>query len=219
MDISERQQRTGAIWGALAFIAGVSVAWWLVEPGNETDRLKVATWIFLSSHYVAIGPIEVDAILNNMPRLALVTRGGRSELWHAIPVFVTALAATGVNISLGRTKDPNLLIQNSAMVLIGYLPVALIAAVWSDATGAAGMLLVVIAGAFLALAVGSRAVSGTTQGTPVLAITSLGGLVVIGLIVLLGGWFIVRLLIPVAALAVAGVVLGTAVVYAARNYT
>lgn len=219
VDISERQQRKGAIWGALAFGAGVAVAWWLVNPNSDPSRLKRAIWIYLSSHYVAIGPVKVASVLNSLPRLGIVARGGRSELWHAIPVLITGIAAAGTNIALGRTNDPNLMLQNSALILVGYLPTALIAAVWSGAAGAAGWLLVIIAVAFLALAVGSQAVSRSTKGTPVLAITNLGGLVGIGLIVLLGGWFVIRLLIPIATLSLGGVALGTAVVYVARTYT
>jgi len=219
VDISERQQRKGAIWGSLAFGAGVAVAWLIVSPESDPSRLKRAIWIYLSSHYVAIGPVKVEAVLNSLPRLGLVTRGERPELWYAIPVFVTAVAASGTNMALGRTSDPNLMLQNSILILVGYLPVALIAAVWSGAAGAVGWLLVIIAIAFLALVVGSQAVSSSTRGTPILAITSLGGLLGIGLIVLLGGWFVIRLLIPVAVLGLGGAMLGTAVVYAARTYT
>lgn len=219
MDISDRQQRAGAMWGALAFGAGVAVAWWIIDPGTPPSRLKRAVWVFLSSHYVTIGPIQVEATVRSLPRLGVVTRGERPVLWHSIPILVGAIGATGINMGLGRTTDPNKILKNSGLLLIGYLPIALIAAVWSGAVGAVGWLLAIIAGAFLALAVGSRAVGGTTQGTPVLAITSLGGLLIIGLILLLGGLLILEILIPIAALAASGIVLGSGVVYVARTYT
>lgn len=203
----------------MAFVGGVLVAWWLLTPEASPTRVKRAIWIYLSAHYVSVGPLKVEALLNNIPRLGLVTRGNQPSLWHSVPIFVTGLATAGVNIALGQTRDQNLMLQNGLTVLFGYLPIALITAVWSGATGPAGVLLIVIAGAFLALAVGSRAVSGAAQGTPIFAVTSLGGLIGIGLVVLLGGWFIVRLLIPVAVLSSAGIVLGVGVVYFARNYT
>lgn len=217
MDISQRQQRVGAIWGVLAFAAGVATAWWVVGDGGSTDRFQHAVWLYLSAHYKSIGPIGADVIWQSYPRLGLVTDGNQGRIWYVIPVLTVALAGGGVNISLGHTRNWKYMVENGAMVLIGYLPAALIGVVWSDAAPSLGWFIILVVGAFLALAVGSSAVGSATQGTPVLGVTSLWGLAGIGVILLLGGYLVIRLLLPVAAFAAIGIAVGTGVVYLART--
>lgn len=217
MDISQRQQRVGAIWGVLAFAAGIAAAWWVVGAGGSTDRFQHAVWLYLSSHYKSIGPIGAEVVWQSYPRLGLVTGGDRGRIWYLIPVLMVALAAVGANISLGHTRNWKYMGENGAMVLLGYLPAALIGVVWSDAAPSLGWFIILVVGAFLALAVGSSAVGSATRGTPVLGVTSLWGLVGIGLVLLLGGYLVIRLLLPVAAVAGIGVAVGTGVVYLART--
>lgn len=218
MVITGRQQRRGAIWGAAAFLAGVGLAWWVLGPGASPDRFNRAMWLYLSGHYATVGPISVAGLVEVLPRLGLVSAGQYSTVWHALPVLVVGLAAAGMNISMGYTLSPDYILRNSAAVLVGYLPSALIAIIWSGASGPVGTYLLVIAAGFFALAIGSRAIGGALGGLPVFAVTSIGGLVLAGLLVLVGGLFVLELLLPVAIFAAGGGALGSALVFVARAY-
>lgn len=217
MELSQRQQRVGAIWGVIAFLGGAAATWWVVEPNGEATRLNRTLWLYLSAHYRPMGPLPVEAVVQSYPRLALVESGARPKVWYLIPVATSALGAAGANITLGRTHDWQKIAENSALVLLGYLPAALIGVVWSEAAPSLGFFLIIVGGAFLALAVGSRAVGSATQGTPVLGVTSLWGLFGIGLLVLLGGFLVINLLLPIAVFALIGSAVGTGVVFVART--
>lgn len=220
MNISERQQRYGALWGAIAFGIGVAVAWHFLPEsvGQSPDRFKRAIWLYLSSHYFAVGPIQVENLVSMFPRLGIVETGSRPDIWYVIPILSSALGAIGVNETLGRSSDHERILRNGALMFIGYIPIAVAGIVWSEATPSIGIFVVIVAVAFLALAVGSSVLGETTRGTPVFAVTSLWGLLGIGLLILLGGYVLVRILIPVAVAAAGGAILGSGVTYVARNY-
>lgn len=64
---------------------------------------------------------------------------------------------------MGRTSDRDKILKNGAMVLVGYLPAALIVLVWSNAAPSIGIFVVIIAIAFLALMIGSQVLRGVNQ--------------------------------------------------------
>jgi hypothetical protein len=143
----------------------------------------------------------------------------------AVPLLVSALGAVGANISLGGTRDGWTMLQNSATVVGGYVPMALLAMVWGRATPTLGAMIIVLAVGLLALFVGSTVVGSATgsigsrgRGVPVIGVTSLGSLALIGLVVLLVGFVAIRVVIPIAITAAGGAILGTAFVYAGRNF-
>lgn len=201
----------------IAFLGGVAATWWVVEPNAEATRVNRALWVYLSAHFRPLGPLPVEAVVSSYPRIGVVESGNRPKVWYLIPVAAAALSAAGANVTFGRTHDWQKIAKNSALILIGYLPAALIGVVWSNAAPSLGFFLIIVGGAFLALAVGSRAVGSATQGTPVLGVTSLWGLFGIGLVILLGGIVVINLLLPIAAFGIIGGAVGTATIFIART--
>lgn len=215
----KRQQRYGAAWGTAAALAGVAVAWWVLpESSPDPGRLKRAVWLFGSAHFVELGPLKVEEVVSAFPRLGAVYNGSRPALWYAIPGAAAALGSCGINMSMGRTSRRDYILKNSAAILLGYLPMTLLVLLWSRALGAAGEGLMVVAMGFLALFIGASVLGKVYEQAPAIAVTSLSGLVGIGLLVLLGGMLIARVLIPVSAVAAIGSLLGAGVTYTARNY-
>jgi hypothetical protein len=220
MNIQQRQQRYGALWGAMAFVAGVGIVWFFLTPGSEgdPDRVRRAVWLFLSGHYYQAGPLKVAAITDLYPRLALLTSGSRPDVWYVLPVFISAFGSVAVNIRVGRTRNHRKILTNSAHLALGYLPVSVSAIVWSNATPEISMIVLVIAFGILALFIGSTVAGRAVNGIPVVILTSLWGLLALGVILLITGWVLLRLLVPIGVSLALGAGIGSAIVYAARNY-
>jgi len=218
-DISVRQQRIGIVYGLLGFAIGSAVIFWLIGSAGDASRFNRALWLYLSAHMSTVGPVAADTPARLFDRLGLVHGGARSPAWHVVPVLGSLVAAIGCNLAMGRTKRGDYIAQNSLVAGAGYMIAALGGLVVSNAAPAITTPAFVLAGGFLALAVGSRAVSrATSGGVPIIGITSLGTLVLIGVIIIAIGFVILRVLLPVAMYALVGALGGGTLVYSARNY-
>lgn len=108
-------------------------------------------------------------------------------------------------------------LQNASSVLMGYLPLLLIAYAQSMAQPGIALALSIAVIGFGAVYIGSSFVAKAKGGFPVFGVVSLGGIALIGLFVLFVGAALLMSLWPVIVISAVSIVIASALVYIERT--
>jgi len=219
MRIRERQLVYGSIYGVATFIVGWLIAY-LFTPQSlltEVPRWKSTLWVYLSAHFVSISGLQVAGVFNAFSEVDLVSQVPALHSLRAVPFLIVALGGVVTDETVGYSTRFWHLIQNSGSVLIGYLSAGLLAFVASEAQPGVSVLIVggVVLGS--AVLIGSTVTQRFTRGIPVFALTSVGGLLLVGLLVVLGGVVVLSSIWPLIGVSVVGAFSGACLSYIVRN--
>jgi len=118
---------------------------------------------------------------------------------------------------INYTTQMKYLIQNSGSLLVGYLTAGLLGFVISGAQPGVAFIMIVAVVVALAAIIGSTLTQNLMRGVPVIGFTSIGGIVAIGLLVILGGVAVIQSFGPLVVVSCIGVSAGAALAWIARN--
>ncbi|WP_436934029.1 hypothetical protein [Halovenus marina] len=219
MSIRRYQLKYGALWGAAAFLVGLS-ATYLVTPPDllDVEKWKTAAWLFLNANGVPIAGISVPGLSGISGNVNLIETTDQFRALYVLPPILVTFAAVLTGDSLRYTTRPKYVVQNCAGAMVGYIAAALLTILASDARPAVAV--VILLGGLLGggLFIGSTVANRLTGGLPVFGVTTLGGLAAIGLAIILGGITVITALAPILAITVAGVLAATAILLAVRLF-
>lgn len=219
MRIRQRQLLYGTVFGLATFLVGWLITYVLTPSDLLTNfpRWKVTLWVFLSAHFVSISGLQLGGLSSAFTQVDLITQIPTLRSLRVVPILLTALGGVMMVEAMNYTTRFKYLIQNSGALLTGYLAAGLLAFVISEAQP--GVALIIVLAVLLA---GGAYIGGTvtqrfTAGVPVFAVTSLGGVVLIGLLVVLGGLVVLQSIAPLVGVSLVGVTVGAVLAWTARN--
>lgn len=185
--LRKRQLKYGVTSGV--FVFGVL---WLTaaltipqEPPGGLPRWKASLWLLLGMHF-----IEIVADTGSFTTGAVdVTQLSEAPLnWLRIaPPVALAGASFYAARQISRTRRLRYNIENAATVLVGYLPLLILAFIISDANPQLETALTIVSIAAVAIYIGSVVLSKLTDRLPFFGVTSLGTIILVGLITLVVG--------------------------------
>lgn len=219
MRVRQRQLVYGSIFGVATFLVGWAITYLLTPPEILTGlpEWKATLWVFLSAHFISISGVQLGGMRTMFTKVDLIAQLPMLQSLRVVPVLITALGGIMMVEAVGYTRRFSYLLQNSGALLIGYLSAGLIAFVVSEAQPDVAMLVVlgvVIGGAAF---IGGTVTQRLTGSIPVFAITSIGGIILIGLLIILGGFVILQSIAPLVAISVVGITVGAILAWIARN--
>jgi len=170
-----------------------------------------------SAHYVPVSGVQIGGIGSVFSQVDLVREVPSLRTLRAVPILLTALGGLMMVEAVGYTRRLRHIFENSSWLLLGYLPAGLLIIVLSGAQPGVTFLLVIAAVVASAVTIGAKLGQRLAVGVPVVALTSLGGLAAVGLLVLIGGFAILTVIGPFIGISFAGTALGGLLAWTARN--
>lgn len=219
MRVRQRQLLYGTAFGVAGFLVGCLITHLVTPAGflEDMPRWKVTVWVFLSAHFVPISGLQVGGLSAAFTRVDLVSQVPALQTLRVVPVLLTALGGLLVVEAVNYTTRLKHLIQNSGALLMGYLSTGILLFVVSEAQPGVSILLVLAAVLGGCAYLGGVVTQRITGGVPVFAVTSVGGIVAIGLLVVLGGVVVLQAIAPLIGVSVVGVLAGALLAWIARN--
>lgn len=219
--VRERQTLYGLFWGAAAFFAGWLTLLLVLPPdplGLGVPDWKQAAWVFINVNGIPISGSSFDSGFLAAFRLYDVAQT-RPELapLRVLPIVLTIPAAVLANEGIGYTRRYRYVIENSAFVVLGYLAAGLTTIVVTDARPGLSALLGLFVLVGLGIVVGSMVVGLINEAVPVLALTTIGGIILIGIAAIAGIALILKTILPLLVLSFIGGEIGGGLVYVTRN--
>jgi hypothetical protein len=213
----KRQVKYGGIYGVGAAILVLVIAYWLT-PETGLPSWKTAAFVLLDAH-------AVEIVVDQKPGTPLFYPGDVDYLspdarraLQVLSVMSASIASVLTSVSMGWTTRQEYILKNS-LYPAGAYSVALFAILLlSNARPGFRLTIFVLVGGMLALWIGSTVLQGATGGFPLIGVVSLGGILLVGLLVLAVGWTLVQIMLPIVGIAVGGALLGGGAVYVAREY-
>lgn len=219
MRVRQRQIVYGSAFGATTFLVGWAITVFLTPPDvlAELPRWKSSLWIYLSAHFVSISGLQLVGIGAAFVEVDLLSHFPQLQILRVMPIFLTTIGGLLMIEVVNYTTRFHHLIQNAGSLLIGYLSVGFLAFIVSGAQPGVAML--IVSGAILAAGayIGGTVTQRLTGAVPVFAVISVGGVVLIGLLILLGGTAIVTAIGPMIAVSTLGVTIAAVLAYVSRN--
>ncbi|MFW6436873.1 MAG: hypothetical protein ACOCYZ_04500 [Halococcoides sp.] len=219
MRVRQQQLKYGAVFGLATFFVGWAITYVLTPPDLliDTSRWKVTLWVFLSAHFVSISGLQLGGLSSAFSQVDLIAQEPMLRGLRAVPILLTALGGVMMVEAVNYTTRFKYLIQNSGALLTGYLSAGLLAVVVSGAQPSVAVIIVLAVLLAGGTYIGSTVTNRLTTGLPVFAVTSLGGVVLIGLLVVLGGLVVLQSIAPLIGVSLVGVTIGAVVAWTARN--
>ena len=217
MRISERRQRYGFLFGLGAFVLGWGLVY-MVAPeltDGDTDRWLPVTWVYLSAHHIPISGLQTEG-LSAVGTAVNYKQEVGVPLASAIPVLALLVSAATTADIVGYTGRFDHLISNCLAPLYGYLPALFVAYVWSAANPTIAIFVAIVFLAGVALYLGS-AVVGQLAQIPFFGVTTLFGVIGVGLVILLAGASLLVALWRALLFCVGTALAGAVMMYAVRN--
>lgn len=215
---SASDQATAAAIGLVAAGAGVVVTWYalpesLLSITNETWRS--AAWVFLNANDI---PIEVNrGAISGSGFGNVIAENQQFRYLRALPFGLMIVAGVlAAEHAHSRAELPDTLLY-SGLAVVGYLLGLISIVVLTNALPTLSWTFLIVGGGLAAIAVGSRVLDATTGGFPTIAVTSLGTVALIGIIVIVTGAALVDLLLPATAVAGGGSAVGGFLIWMNRN--
>lgn len=219
MSIRRYQIRYGALWGSAAFLFGLAATYLVIPPDLlAVEKWRAAAWIFLNANGTPIAGIRVLGFSGIGRTVNLIEATDQLRALYTLPPVLVTLAAVLTGDSLRYTTRPKYIIQNCAGAFVGYTGAALVTILASGARPAVAFVILVSGLLGGGLLIGSTVANRFTGGFPVFGVTTLGGLAVIGLAVILGGITVITALLPLFAITFAGTLAATALLVTVRSF-
>lgn len=218
MDIREKQLRYGFLFGFGTFVMGWGITHFFTPASVLPDhsRWQVSLWMYLSAHSVSISNAALGQTGNVFVQTDLVEASSLEPI-RAVPVLITAIGGLLMVQVVGYTRRLRYVLENSFSLLVGYLTTGILAIIISGASPGMTVILVLALVLATAVAVGSVLAKRLTVGIPVVALTSIGGLAAIGLVVFVGGLGLLAIFGPFVLVSTIGVLGGGLFAWTARN--
>lgn len=218
MRIGKRQRIYGTLFGAGAFAVGWTITFLLAPQPifDSIPRWQGVTWLYLGAHFIEIAGVQIAGISGLGSTVDPVNVVG-VPIIRALPPLLLVLSAVLTTNIIGYTTRAHHLIKNAASVLMGYIPLLLIAYAQSMARPGIAVALTLAVIAFGTLYVGSSFIGMATGGLPVLGVVSLGGIALIGLFILFVGASLILSLWPVIVISAVSIITAAALVYIQRT--
>lgn len=174
--------RLGILTGGLAFCAGWAVVALLAPKAVfDAPRWQNTLWMFLGAN-----TIELNQGLYAQEAVQPVAIAELPEFVYLLPVVGVAVASAYVCYEI-RTNRVKHNVSNALAAGTGYFLTALVAMVLSDIRPTITVVLITALVLGGGLWVGSTVIGALGRGIPFLGIASLGTVVAVGVLVILGG--------------------------------
>lgn len=215
----QRQLVYGTIFGVCTFLAG----WITIHPLMPAEilsglpRWKATLWVFLSAHFMSVSGLQIGGLGAAFTDVDLIAQFPTLRGFRALPILFTMLGGLLMVEVVNYTKRLTYLLQNAAALLIGYLGSGVLTFIISDMQPGASLMVflgVLIAGATV---VGSKVTQRLTGNLPILGVTSVGSIVLVGLLVIFGGLTVLQAIGPFIGVSTVGVVFAGGLAWIARN--
>lgn len=214
----KRQYTHGIFWGILAFFGGVGITLvTLPEQFTQSDieQWRIATWIWLNAHGVGIDGAQVGGWDMAFQTVTFIESNPELHMLRIVPVLLAALAGLLVTASMGGARRDKHILENCVTASGGYVLASLGAIVVSGARP--GVELIILLTITLAGGIYLGALLANQLPIPVFAVTTLGGLLGIGLFVFLAAGVVSTVAIPLGKHAVSGGILASMLLWVANN--
>jgi hypothetical protein len=180
----------------------------------EIPRWKATLWVYLGTHFVDLAQTNSLGMVTR--EVSLVSALDLPQYIHLVPALAVGVASAYTCYRLGASRIRHN-VENALHVSVGYLAIGLTSILVTGMRPNASTVLLIGAFIFGALWLGSNLVNTATGGFPIIGITSLGTLVLIGLLVLVGGAAILTAIWGLVVVAVTPAVLAGTAVGASRR--
>lgn len=208
----------GIVWGVLTFVTGVGMTLAVLPEqlkAAEVASWKLATWVWLNAHGLPISEQAVSGSALSSGQLDFIGPIPELHLLRVIPLFLGAFAAVMVVNSMDGVRDDSQLLEYSIVGAGGYIFAGLIAIVLSEAQPGIILIIAIMGVLGAAAYLGGRVAN--RLHVPVFAVTSIGGIVGIGLLVLFGAGAVLSIAIPLGKYAIGGALGGAVAVWIGNN--
>jgi hypothetical protein len=180
--LRKRQLKYGVTSGV--FVFGVL---WLIaaltmpqEPPGDLPRWKASLWLLLGIHFIEI-VVDTGPFTTGTVDVTQLSEAPLDWLRIAPPVAVAGASFYAAR-KISQTRRLTYNLENAATVLVGYLPLLIIAFIISDANPQLETALTLVSIVAVAIYIGSAVLSKLTGRLPFFGVTSLGTILLVGLI-------------------------------------
>lgn len=205
------------LWSGVTFGAGILLTWWELPAeavALDIPEWKLATWFWLNAHGIGIAGSQVGGVTMTFQSFNFTNEFPKLHLLSVFPIVFAATVSVLVTATMGRIREKYIL-ENCASAAIGYTIVGLGAILVSEARPGIGLLIGVMLALGLAAYVGS--VLANALPIPVLAVTSIGVLILIGLFAVGSLATLAAVLMPLGKKVAIGAGMGAAALWLASN--
>ena len=216
MRLRKRQAVYGAVIGISVYVVGFVICSYAVNYlGLYPDTDDSTHLIWLSANFVQFRSLELGS--QYLQKVDLLAQNPQLKLLRLFPPLLFAAGALLLNDVIGGTRRLRHTVENSLWLLAGYVPAGLYSLAGTNARPGATLAIYGGGLAIFALAIGSAFLSRATPGLPLIGITSLGTILLVGLLALVAGVWLIDAIYPLVAYAGACAIGGGLLCYAARN--
>lgn len=208
----------GVLWGSLTFLAGIGITLATLPEtfaNVEVEGWRIATWIWLNAHGVGIDGMQVGGLNMAFQTVGFISNNPELHMLRVVPLLLAAICGLVVTATMGGASRDKHVLENSIVAVGGYVLAGLGAVVVSEARPGVGMIVVLI------LVLGGALYTGSLVANrlpiPVFAVTTLSGLLGIGLFVFLAAGVVSTVAIPLGKHAAAGGVVASVALWVASN--
>lgn len=178
----QKRMRLGILTGGLAFCAGWAIIALLAPKAVfDAPRWQNTLWMFLGAN-----TIKLNRGLYGQDAIQPVTVAELPDFVYLLPIVGVAVASAYICYEI-RTNRLKHNVSNALAGGTGYFLTALVAMVLSDIHPTITFILVIALLLGGGLWIGSTVIGALGQGMPFFGIASLGTVVAIGVLVILGG--------------------------------
>lgn len=220
--IRRRIVYNGLLWGIVSFGLSWLAVFITVPPnplGLDARNWQQVSWLLLNLNLVPVsGSTVSSSLFANFFTTDFLETHPHLRLLRIIPLLSAIIGSILLSESMGFTTRPIHLIKNGAALSGGYVAGGLATIVISDARPEFTMVIAVFGIVGLSLYIGSTIADKFVRGIPVIALTSLGGIFLIGIVFLAGFTYIIQVLLPLVTFALIGGETGSILIYFAREY-
>lgn len=208
----------GLLWGAIAFAMGIATTLLTLPKDlsfNNIPSWKVATWVWLNAHQIPVAEEAVTGSPLSMQNLSFIDPNPELHMLRVVPIFLSAMAGLLVVNTMNGARNDSELLEYVVVAAGGYVLAGLSAIVASEAQP--GVIFIVGLMAILGAAAYFGSYIANSLPIPVFAVTSIGGLVGIGLFVMLGISVVSAVAIPLAKYAIVGAFGAAVALWVSKN--
>jgi hypothetical protein len=209
----------GSVIGATSFLTGCVITY-LILPEKiltEFSGWEPVVWVYLNAHFVTISGTQVQGLAGLFQSVDLIESYPGLEALRVVPVLLVIIGGLVMIEVMGYTRRVKYLVQNATSVAIGYAMTGLFGFIISGAQPGVGLIILIGVVVALAAMVGSTITNAITPNLEFFGIVSLGSVIMIGLLVILGGAVVIQAIWPLFAVSLVGGVFAAALSVIARS--
>lgn len=176
---------------------------------------KMATWVWLNAYGVPIAKEAVTGSVFAMGTVNLIQPNPELHMLRVVPIFLTVMAGILVVNAMNGARSDSQLLEYTLVAAGGYVVAGLGAIILTEARPGIGLMLRLVAVLAVAAYLGSTIADKLP--IPVFAVTSISGIVGIGLLAVLGASTVLTVAKPLGKYAIAGGIAAAIAVWVGNN--